>query len=454
MLVQSSRDTKIASIMPEKELQARFNLSADGLIQKIQEEFSKIDDPRGENSTIPLKDALMSAYAVFSLKYPSLLEFEKDKVKNKNLKSIFGITKIPSDTHMREIVDLLETRDFRKIFKVLFAELQRGKVLEAYRVLDNHYIISGDGTGFFSSEHIKCKCCLIKNKKSGTLYHHMMYGACIVHPYKKEVFPLMIEPISNKDGKTKNDCERNAAKRFIEDFRREHPHLKAIFVEDSLFSNSPHLELLKKKNISFIVGAKEKDHKYLYEQFDSIQKSGNTTMMTVEEEKHSHYFHFANGLLLNNSSDTRVNVLDYKQIENKKDGKMITFTWVTDVEITKENVYELMRIARARWRIENETFNTLKNQGYHFEHNFGHGKKNLSNNFAALMMLAFFVDQIQQASCALFRKALGTFHAKTLFWTEIKNLFKVFEFESMAIIYKALAYGYEANIQLSFQNTS
>lgn len=438
--------------MPEKELQPRFNLSADGLIRIIQQEFTKIDDPR-EDYEIPLKDALMSAYAAFALKYPSLLQFEKDKVKNKNLKSIFGINIIPSDTRMREIVDLIETKCFRKIFKILFAQLQRGKVLESYRVLGDYYIISGDGTGFFSSEHIHCECCLVKNKKSRTLYQHMMYGACIVHPNKKEVFPLMIEPISNRDGKTKNDCERNAAKRFIEDFRREHPHLKAIFTEDSLFSNAPHIELLKEKNISFIIGAKEKDHKYLFEQFDSLQKSGGTTVMTVEEDEFSHYFCFANNLVLNNSSDMRVNILEYKEVDKK--GKLTTYCWVTDIEITRENVYEIMKIGRARWKIENETFNTLKNQSYHFEHNFGHGKKNLSNNFATLMMLAFFVDQIQQASCALFRKALGMFHARIVFWNKIKSLFEIFEFESMAMVYKALAYGYKANINVFVnRNTS
>ncbi len=75
---------------------------------------------------------------------------------------------------------------------------------------------------------------------------------------------------------------------------------------------------------------------------------------------------------------------------------------MTNLKVTDENVFEIMRGGRARWRIENETFNTLKNQGYHFEHNFGHGYKNLSVVFAMLMMLAFLVDQVQQIASQLF----------------------------------------------------
>ena len=74
--------------------------------------------------------------------------------------------------------------------------------------------------------------------------------------------------------------------------------------------------------------------------------------------------------------------------------------------VNKRNVFRLMRGGRARWKIENETFNTLKNQGYNFEHNYGHGEQNLSVVFAMLMMLAFLVDQTQQLCCALFRAAL------------------------------------------------
>ncbi len=78
------------------------------------------------------------------------------------------------------------------------------------------------------------------------------------------------------------------------------------------------------------------------------------------------------------------------------------FSRVTDLHVTEENLFKIMRGGRARWKIENKTFNTLKNQGYQFEHNFGHGNKNLSIVFAMLMMLAFPVDQVQQLAAGIF----------------------------------------------------
>ena len=105
---------------------------------------------------------------------------------------------------------------------------------------------------------------------------------------------------------------------------------------------------------------------------------------------------FTHKLPLNESNqDLLVNFLHYA--EYGADGhRRKYFTWVTDLRITRGNARPLVRGGRARWKIENETFNTLKNQGYQFEHNFGHGQQNLSVVFAMLMMLAFLVDQTQQ----------------------------------------------------------
>jgi hypothetical protein len=99
-----------------------------------------------------------------------------------------------------------------------------------------------------------------------------------------------------------------------------------------------------------------------------------------------------------------VNVIEYWQTDKK--GKIKKFSWVTDIPVTEENVFTLIRAGRARWKIENETFNTLKNQGYNLDHNYWLGKKNLSAVFTVLTMLAFLIDQVQQLSCWLFQEAL------------------------------------------------
>ncbi|MCK4470779.1 MAG: hypothetical protein KAW49_03235, partial [Anaerolineae bacterium] len=98
------------------------------------------------------------------------------------------------------------------------------------------------------------------------------------------------------------------------------------------------------------------------------------------------------------------------------------------------------------WKVENETFNTLKNQGYHFEHNFGHGKKNLSVVFAVLMMLAFLVDQVQLLACELFRSVLDKKGSRKRLWEHMRALFKTLEFKSMENLFQAIRYGYKATV--------
>lgn len=64
------------------------------------------------------------------------------------------------------------------------------------------------------------------------------------------------------------------------------------------------------------------------------------------------------------------------------------------IALNDKNVSTISKGGRARCKVENEIFNILKNQGYQFEHSFGHGNKNLNVIFAYLMLTAFLIDQI------------------------------------------------------------
>ncbi len=144
----------------------------------------------------------------------------------------------------------------------------------------------------------------------------------------------------------------------------------------------------------------------------------------------THWFRFINQVPLNKASQEEllVNFLEYKEItcdEERTNAPKVTksFSWVMALEITKENVWEVMRAGRVRWRIENETFNTLKNQGYSLDHNYGLGKKHLSSVFATMMMLAFLVDQVQQMCCPLFQAVRKKLGCKRLLWGKDPWLF-------------------------------
>ena len=197
----------------------------------------------------------MSALAMFSLKDPSLLMFDGRR-DDENMRNLFGIACVPSDTRMREILDLVEPRQLRPSFNAVFRQLQRGKALEPFVFYQGCYLLSLDGTGYFSSSSIHCESCLEKvNKQTGEItYQHQMLAAVMMHPDHREVIPLAPEPIQRQDGSQKNDCERNAAKRLLRQIRREHPHLKLIVVEDGLASNAPHIRELLDLDMHFILG--------------------------------------------------------------------------------------------------------------------------------------------------------------------------------------------------------
>ncbi len=419
----------------------RRHLSADALFGLVRSGFANIPDYRLSDPDISLTDALMSAFAMFSLKSPSLLAFDKERAEG-NLETIYGIERVPCDTHMREILDPVSPKWLRPVFKSVFRQLQRGKALEPMAFLEGHYLLALDGTGYFSSTQIHCASCLHKVHRNGSItYYHQMLGAAIIHPDVREVIPLMPEPIVKQDGTDKNDCERNAAKRFVAKLRQDHPHLKFIVTEDGLSSNAPHIETLHDHDLHYILGVKEGDHAFLFTQVQAAEHAGRVT----HYERHDraaglvHRFRFVNDVPLNASNtDVRVNFIEYWEIGADK---VQHFSWVTDLRVSKRNVFHLMRGGRARWKMENETFNTLKNQGYNFEHNYGHGQQNLSVVFAMLMMLAFLVDQTQQLCCALFQAVWAKLGSKRLLWERMRALFYDYALESMRQLLEALLYG-------------
>ena len=257
--------------------QVRKHLSADALFRLVHSGFAGLPDHRLDDTEMALTDALMSAFAMFSLKAPSLLAFDKERAEG-NVHPIYGIERVPCDTRMRDILDPVSPKWFRPVFTSVIRQLQRGKALAPMVFLDGHYLLALDGTGYFSSQTIHCASCLQKVHRNGAITSfHQMLGAAIIHPDIREVIPLMPEPIVKHDGTGKNDCERTAAKRFVAKLRQDHPHLKCIVTEDSLSSNAPHIETLHAYGLRYLLGVKESDHAYLFQQVQAAEHAGRVT---------------------------------------------------------------------------------------------------------------------------------------------------------------------------------
>ena len=432
----------LADLAADTKITMRKHLNADAMFDAIRHDFTKVVDHRANNRKIPLVDVLMSGFAMFSLKDPSLLAFDKRRCDDpESLHGVYGVGIIPCDSQMRTTLDQLSPMELRQPFLTMFHRAQRSKALEKLVWQDGHYLLALDGTGIYSSQKVSSPYCMKKRKKNDRIeYYQQMLGAAIVNPNQRVVLPLCPEMILMQDGTTKQDCERKAAGRFLKHFRREHPHLKCVVIEDGLSSNGPHIKDLIENNLRFILGAKVGDHAFLFEQLDQAIKDGEAvefSQTNPDQPDITHNYCFVNGVSLNKSHpEILVNVLEYWQIDGE--GNEIHFSWVTDLALTCENVYQIMRAGRARWRIENETFNTLKNQGYNLGHNYGLGKKHLSAVFVHLMMLAFLVDQIQQLSCPLFQAAWHKCKSKVYLWECIRGTFKRFVVPSMEVILRVI----------------
>jgi hypothetical protein len=326
--------------------EARKDLSADALFQLLRVQFGSLADPRAGDVEIPLGDVLMAAFAMFSLKDPSLLAFDhRRRDPGDNFRTIYAIDRVPSDSQMRAVLDPIDPEVLRPSFREVFRRLQRGKALERFAYRDGHYLLSLDGTAYFSSAKIHCPSCLVQHHRGGGVtYSHQLLGATLVHPDLKEVIPLAPEPIVQQDGATKNDCERNATRRWLERFRREHPHLPVIVVEDALSANAPHLRDLRQARVHYIIAVKPGDHGFLFEHLRAAEEAGRVEVLTLDDPATGvlHHFRSLNAVPLNESNaDLLVNVLEYWEVG--PGGQVQHFSWITEFFLTAEGVWDIMR---------------------------------------------------------------------------------------------------------------
>lgn len=363
---------------------------------------------------------------------PSIHAFQRrlqDKQQLNNLKTMFSVSAIPQSTQLRTALDDIASTHIEGLFEDLFRPLQRGKQLEMFEFMDGQYLVPLDGVQYFSSNNISCDCCLRKviNK---TTYYHQVLAATIVCPGIKQVLALAAEPMQNFDGSTKQDCEINAGKRIVHKIRSAHPKLRIIIVGDGLYSKQPFIDEIKQAAMSYILVAKPDDHIFLNQWFSDFQKMGETHRLEIKDvKKGKHVYEWVNDIPLNGTKDAdNVNYFEYTMF--KGDKASYHNSWVTDIPITRDNILELVKGGRARWKIENEAFNTLKNQGYHLEHNFGHGEKHLSYNLLLFNFLAFYTHQILELSDVHYQQCRGKFTSRKEFWNQLRCTIRILIFRS------------------------
>jgi hypothetical protein len=415
-------------------LHIKKHLSFRALTKLISERALKFEDARQKwKVEYSMPDCCLSAFAMMFFQDPSINAFQQrlqDKQHLNNLKTLFNVTAIPRSTQLRTALNDIPSTEIEALFKDFFYPAQRGKHIELFKFIDDNYLVALDGVQYFSSNKIKCNCCLTKTSNKTITYYHQVVAATMICPGIKQVIPLAPDPIQNIDGNSKQDCEINAGKRILKKIRTAHPQLKIIITGDGLYSKQPFIDDVKQNGMHFILVAKPADHTLLNQWFEEFSQMGETHKLEIKDHKGKrHLYEWANGLPLNGTKDADdVNYFEYTILNGDK--QTYHNSWVTDIPITSKNIVDLVKGGRARWKIENEAFNTLKNQGYHLEHNFGHGDKYLSYNLLLFNFLAFFVHQLFELSDRLYQECRAKFTSRKEFWNQLRCTIRILIFPS------------------------
>jgi hypothetical protein len=413
------------------------------LLNNLEKAGDGLPDKRREGFGLKYKltDALKSALSVFFFQHPSMLDFQtkmKDKWKRSNLETVMKVQKIPSNVQITTLLDAVAPDTVNGVFNGNLQAVDALGLLKDFRCLDGGVLLALDGVWYFSSEKIYCRRCLHKTKDGVTTYFHSALAGTIVRPGNTAVLPVAPEMIINTDGAAKQDCERKAAKRWLSKHADEYKWLSPTLLGDDLYSNYPFCKEVLDRGYSFIFTCKDGSHPWLAE----TVKNSYLEEISRREWNGRHHLTFTyrwiNGVAIRDDKETLlVNYLSLAIWNEGLNKRTFYNSWITDKTITVNNAAHLASCGRARWKIENEHNNVLKNHGYNLKHNFGHGENHAGEMYCLLNLLAFQMHSLLDICDEDYRKARALAGRRDEFFGELRFVmrFKLFENWRQLIIF-------------------
>ena len=385
-----------------------------GSLRQVYGCFPDVRQRRPDN--LPITDIGMAAFSLFFMQSESFLSHQRRMEQGRNAsncKTLFGIERIPSDHHIRDLLDQAPPELLEPCFAQALDEMRQHGGMQDFARLGGRILIALDGSEYFCSEKRGCPRCLTRKRANGkTENYHTLLAATVVAPGHNRVLPLMPEFIAVQDGALKQDCERHAAKRWMARHGAGMRELQPVYLGDALFSSQPMCEAVLAEGGDFLFVCKEDSHKTLYEYLRGIEPRRHTvTERKMGGRTRTYRYRWVEDVPLRDGKDALG--VQWLGVEVVDASGKATYrgAFVTSLDIREDNVAEIAACARARWKIENESFNVLKNHGYHLEHNFGHGKQYLAQVFVTLNLLAFAFHTVLHSVEALWQQArtvLGT----------------------------------------------
>ena len=415
------------------------SMTFDHLVSQFRELLARFPDKRTGNNTIHrLEDVALAAFSVFFTQSPSFLAFQRSMQETQgqnNAQTLFGVDQIPSDNHIRALLDAVAPAHALPMFATIFEALRELGYLESFRAINGDLLIPLDGTQYHASKSIHCAQCSQARHSNGQIsYSHTMITPVIAAPGQNTVIALEPEFITPQDGHDKQDCENAAAKRWIRRYGQRYRELGATVLGDDLYSRQPLCEVILEQGLNFILVCKPDSHKTLYEWVAGLESTGGVQKLVRKRRRGKKIeidtYRFVNRVSLRDGDDALE--VNWCELTSTNADGIVTYknAFATNHEITEHNVAELVSAGRARWKVENENNNTLKTKGYHLSHNFGHGKQHLSTLLATLNLLAFLFHTVlglTDSKYQLIRQKLPT---RKTFFDDIRALTRYLCFET------------------------
>jgi len=433
------------------------------IIILIKKEFEKLTDTRDkENLIYSMSDIALSAFAMYYFQNPSWLDFErnmKTKSGRSNAESLFGINNIPSDNHIRDTLDNIKTEELQPTFNKIYKLLLEKEALEEFTYFNNTLLVALDGTYYHSSKKIHCSHCQTRKEtdskgQESTRYYHSAITPTIVKPRCNRVLSLLPEMISNVDGDEKQDCEINATKRWLGHIHIINEKYKLTLLGDDLYSKTSLIKKIREKKYNYIFVCKEPSHKKLYELIEMVENLGNmdtktSSKLNKQRKKDSYNYKYLNEVDLTGADDSiKVNWCSV-EVKDEKGEIIYSGAFITDYTITDQNVEEIIEAGRARWKVENENNNTLKTGGYNLEHNFGHGKKGLSELLFVFNILAFLIHTICLRYDEGYKELYELINKRETFFNHITTFTTFFYIQDWDVLFQTMIKGYLEGLHLN-----
>ncbi len=318
-----------------------------------------------------------------------------------------------------------------------------GGGLTAFRRLGHHVLIAFDGTEYYRSAKLHCACCSTRKRSGGgTEYFHTVMAATLVAPGHSRVVPLEPEFVVAQDGHDKQDCESRAARRWLAAHGGSYARLDPVYLGDDLYSRQPICEAVRATGGHFLFVCKPSSHPTIAEYLTGVELEQVTQRVKHGRQRSTHTYRWLCAVPVRGGADTMT--VNWLMIEIRNAAGDVTYrnSFITDLPVDRDTVVDLAACGRARWKIENESFNTLKTKGYNLEHNFGHGKQHLSAVLAILNLLAFTFHTVAELTHDLWPQAINKTGARNRFFERLRSITVFLVFPSWQHLLTTMAFAH------------